>query len=81
MKDETEDIRREMTAEINAKAADRQRLEAKHGQVWDTIQLCQDFEVLGFLAPFVVVQRKSDTVRGMLEFQHDPRFYYAFISN
>lgn len=35
-------------------------------QTWDTIQLQQDYEVLHFLAPFVVVIRKADGVRGTL---------------
>jgi len=55
---------------------DRAELEAKHGQVWDTTQLTRDFEVMGFLAPFVVVRRKADQVVGSLEFQHRPRFYF-----
>ena len=53
-------------------------LEERLGQVWDTTQLQQDFEVLGFQAPYVVVRRRSDGVRGSLEFQHDPRFYFCF---
>jgi hypothetical protein len=85
MQDETEDARRERIAEINAEAAEReiedearQRLEAKYGQVWSTSELRRDFDVIDFLAPFVRVTRKSDKVRGLLEFQHDPRFYFAF---
>ena len=67
-----------MVAQINAQAGSREYLEAKHGQVWDTDQVREDFEVLGFMAPFVVVRRKSDGVRGSLMFQHDPRFYFSF---
>jgi len=48
------------------------------GQEWDTSELQRDFEVLGFAAPFVVVRRKSDGVRGMLEFKHSPRVYFGF---
>jgi hypothetical protein len=33
----------------------REALEAEHGKVWDTKQLSEDFEVLGFAAPLVVV--------------------------
>ena len=79
MNDPTETTRRQkMVAEINALQGTREYLEAKHGQVWDTNQLRQDFEVLGFGAPFVVVRKKSDGVKGSLMFQHDPRFYYGF---
>ena len=74
MSDPTEAIRRERLAEINAVPGGREALEAEHGQVWDTQQLRQDFEVIGFLAPVVVVRRRSDGVKGSLEFQHRPRF-------
>lgn len=78
MPDETESIRREMVAEINFAPGSRVDLEAKHGQVWDTSQLSNDFEVLGFAAPLVVVRRREDRVRGSLMFQHQPRFHFCF---
>jgi len=78
MTDPTESIRREMVAEINAEPGSRADLEAKHGQVWDTDQVRNEFEVIGFLAPFVVARRRADGVRGSLTFQHDPRFYFGF---
>ena len=76
--DQTEDIRRELVAEINTEAHTRASLEAEHGQIWSTDELCKDFEVLGFLAPFVVVKRLSDGRKGSLMFTHSPRFYYSF---
>ena len=78
MSDPTESIRREMVAEINAEPGSRADLEAKHGQVWDTDQVRNEFEVIGFLAPLVVVRRRSDGVKGSLMFQHHPRFYFGF---
>jgi len=78
MHDQTEPIRRQMVAEINAAEGSREFLEAQHGQVWDTDQLRQDFDVLGFMAPLIVVRRKSDGVRGSLTFQHNPRLYSNF---
>lgn len=54
-------------------------LEAQHGQVWDTDQLVEDFEAIGFMAPLVVVRRRSDRQKGSLEFQHSPRFYFNFV--
>jgi len=78
MGDPTEPIRRERLKEINAEPGSREALEAQHGQVWDTTELRRDFDVLGFMAPLVVVRRKADGVRGSLEFQHDPRFYFNF---
>lgn len=58
----------------------REELEAKHGQTWDTTQLQQDFEVLGFSYGICVVRRKSDGQRGSLEFSHSPRVYYGFVA-
>lgn len=78
MSDPTETIRREMVAEINSDPGSREALEAKYGQVWDTSQLSQDFEVIGFGAPMVVVVRKSDGLKGSMLFQHSPRFYFQF---
>ena len=81
MSDPTEAIRRERLAEINAEPNSREALEAEHGQVWDTDQLRQDFEVIGFMAPLVVVRRRSDGVKGSLEFQHSPRLYWGFVED
>lgn len=78
MHDATEDIRRLRQAELNAEASNRQDLEARHGQVWDTQQLQDEFEVRGFMAPLVVVRRKADGALGSLEFQSTPRFYFSF---
>jgi len=61
-----------------AYAKERVRLEAIHGQIWSTEELTRDFEVKGFGAPFVVVVRRSDGIRGSMEFQHVPRFYWGF---
>ena len=78
MTDLTEPLRRARLAEINIDPGDRAVLAARYGQVWDPQELAREFEVLGFLAPFVVVRRKSDGQKGSLEFQHHPRFYFRF---
>ncbi len=78
MTDQTETTRRQMVQEINSNSGSREYLEQQHGQVWDTSELQQEFSVLGFMAPFIIVQRKSDHVKGSLFFQHDPRLYYGF---
>ena len=74
----TEPFRLQRLAEINCEPGSREALEAQHGQVWSTDELTRDFEVLGFLAPYVVVRRRSDGRKGSLEFQHRPRFYFGF---
>lgn len=82
--DGTEGIRREMVQEINSniesndESAERARLEEKYGQVWDTDQVRAEFDVKGFMAPFVIVQRKTDGKKGTLMFQHHPRFYFSY---
>jgi hypothetical protein len=78
MNDETESIRRAMlvTGQPHKHLAET---EASKGQTWTTDQLAQDFEVIGFSAPFVVVTRKSDGVKGSLEFTHSPRVYFNFV--
>jgi len=76
--DNTESVRRELTSVINSAQAQRAQMEQEYGKVWDTTELTQEFSVQGFMAPFVVVKRKSDGVRGTLMFQHHPRFYFGF---
>jgi hypothetical protein len=76
--DPTEGVRRRLLAQINSHALNRSGLEARHGRVWDAVELARDFEVLGFAAPFVVVRRRADQRLGSLLFQHEPRFYFAF---
>lgn len=79
--DPTEETRRAMAAEINAEQAGRRALESQYGQVWNTNELGSDFEVLGFMAPFVVVKRKADGKKGSLTFQHNPRFYFNWVED
>ena len=78
MTDPTEPIRRERLAEINSEPGTRESLEAKYGQVWTTDELSEEFEVIGYSAPLVVVRRKDNGVKGSLEFQHQPRYYFNF---
>jgi hypothetical protein len=81
MSDPTESIRRQRIVEINALPSSREALESKHGQVWDAGELARDFEVLGFMAPYVVVRRRADGTKGSLEFQNYPRFYFSFVED
>jgi len=77
-----EQARKDMVDVINpavaAMADPRAELESKHGQVWNTKELQEDYIVQGFAAPFVLVTRKSDGVKGSLLFSHNPRFYFKF---
>lgn len=51
------------------------------GQTWTTEELTKDFEVLGFMAPYVVVRRRSDGKKGSLEFTHSPRVYFGWVED
>jgi hypothetical protein len=81
---DAEDLRRQALVETNQAVAsddpvaERARLSAAHGRVWDTAELTADFAVEGFLAPFVVARRLADDMLGTLRFQHWPRFYFSW---
>jgi len=85
IQDDTEELRRDRLVEINSAVesddvlTERQRLEAQYGQTWDAAQVVDDFDVLGFMAPYVVVRRRADGRKGSLEFQHLPRFYFNLV--
>jgi len=76
MQDDTESIRRAMIAS-NAPAVDVLFAD----KTWDTDALRAEFEVLGFMAPFVVVRRRSDGMKGSMEFTHYPRTYFNFVED
>lgn len=80
MTDTTEETRRGLVEQINSNPKTREHLEDLFGpdEVWDTEQLKAQFERIRFLAPFVACTRKKDGVEGVLMFQHEPRFYFAF---
>ena len=73
MVDHTESLRREMI-ETNQPFVDL----ASADRRYTTAEMSAEFSVIGFAAPFVVVVRKSDGVKGSMEFTHSPRFYFNF---
>jgi len=50
-------------------------------KTWNTKELQEDFKVIGFAAPFVVVERKEDKQKGTLQFEHNPRVYHSFVAD
>lgn len=74
MTDHTESLRREML-ETNQPHVDLAHADKR----WTTAEMSAEFNVVGFMAPFVVVVRKSDGVKGSMEFTHSPRFYFNFL--
>ena len=59
---------------------ERIRLQSIHGadNVWNTNEVGDKFEITGFMAPFCFATRIADGKKGILEFQHYPRFYFNF---
>ena len=81
--DVTEGFRRQLMKAMNKNPCNLQELSAEYGahNVWTTSQLKSEFEVLGFMSPFIAVKRKSDGIVGSLAFQHSPRFYFNFLED
>lgn len=75
--DPTEAIRRKAIAERVPETA-AAVADALGEQTWTTDELTRDFEVLAFLAPLVIVRRRSDGVKGTLQFTHMPRRYFGW---
>ena len=63
------------TSAAEAKAA----LLISYKDVMTTDEVRVKFEVISFMAPFVMVKRREDGVKGTLEFTHMPRFYFNFV--
>lgn len=78
MRDPLLDLRFRLQKSINENPLPKDKLERLYGKVWNTEELAKDFEVITFLAPFVVVTRRKDGAKGSLLFQHNPRLYFAF---
>jgi len=70
--DKTEGIRRCLVQAINSGEL------LPEGKEWSTDELTQEFEVLGFMAPFVVVRHRITGKKGSLMFRHSPRTYFGW---
>ena len=79
--DASEEIRRHEVARLDRRRQEREQLERIYGQVWDTDELTEQFEVLGFRAPYVVVRDLDPREEGSLKFQHEPRYYFSWRAN
>jgi len=49
------------------------------GECWTTDEVQDEFEILGFMAPFVTVERRKTKEKGTLAFVHRPRVYYGWL--
>lgn len=58
---------------------EREELETLHGDVWNTKEFTEMFEVKSFLAPCCFVVHRETGRKGYVHFQHMPRYYFNFI--
>lgn len=73
------EIRFLIARRLNEHPKTREELEEEFGKVWDTRQMAQEFEPLGFQAPVLVATRRDTGEKGSLFFQHSPRFYFSWV--
>lgn len=80
MSNPTENTRKQTVTELNSDDATKAELQQKHGRVWTTNEMREEFDALGFMfmAPFIIVCKKDTGERGSLMFTHSPRYYFAW---
>ena len=71
MHDPTEDARRALVPEVNQTTDDEIQ-----GETWDTERARDEFEFIGFMAPFAIVKHRDTGEKGTLMFRHSPRIYF-----
>lgn len=71
-----EKLRVSLRDTINDNALSIKEANTLYDKIWSTEELKNEFEVEGFLAPFVAVTKKATGEKGALMFQHSPRFYF-----
>ena len=81
--DRTEPTRRVLVQAINSRLSEDEveryaELVAQYGEdnVWDTDGVSKDFQIEGFMAPFVTATHRGTFEKGSLQFCHHPRFYF-----
>ena len=71
----TETIRRLQQAVVNQTPTDQLPIKDR---TWTTQELQEEFDVIGFAAPYVVVSSKTTGKRGTMMFKHSPRIYFNY---
>lgn len=67
-----------MEVELDLVQIERERLERLYGKgnVFNTKEVTEKFEIYGFIAPYCRAKEKATGDVGFLTFVHFPRFYY-----
>lgn len=73
--DPTEQARRDLLDEMPEECL---AAIARGERVWDRDAMLNEYDVIGFLAPFVIVKRRSDGAKGSLCFTNRPRYYFGW---
>lgn len=55
-----------------------QAIQEEGGECWSTEEVTQEFDILGFMAPFCTAVRMETGKKGTLAFVHRPRIYYGW---
>ena len=78
MDDPTVELRKQRAREINSRPRNRLALHRDFGDVWTHQEMAQEFDIVLWICPLVIVIRRSDGIKGSLLYQHQPRFYFRF---
>jgi hypothetical protein len=54
-------------------------LDAPEPRIWTTLGVTEDFEILGFQAPYVHAREKATNAEGSLTFSASPRYYFGWV--
>lgn len=63
---------------INRNPKTKEDLSRDYDCVWDSREVTDEFEILGYKSPFAIAECKQTGTRGTLIFQNEPRFYFGW---
>lgn len=64
--------------QINGAPKNRAELEETEERVWDSDEVRDDFDIVGFKAPFAMAIHIDTNTSGTLLFQDNPRYYFGW---
>lgn len=71
-------MKRKQRSQAGVPPMSRVELAARHGRVWDTVELAREFVVTAIIDGVIVVRRKEDGAVGQMSYQNQPRYYYGY---
>jgi hypothetical protein len=70
--------RRNELIRVNDRDLAKEALAKDYGEVLTTAETQEKYQILQFMAPYVLVTRLGDGKKGTLQFSHLPRYYFNF---